>query len=333
MTNPERYYELDEALQKLGVSKTTFYDYVKAKRIQKRLPSGKQRGAFFLAEDVDNIAAERRGFAKQDEEDKEKTLLRIALPKDAQEMHEFGENIMARNGEHSAPARMIQQFLSVPNSEIGYVLTRDEHIIGYFTIIPLAHDEMMRIIQRDKDSLFNQLRTRNLRPEDLAQLEPGTPIDIFIWEVMSDPRQKTTGQRLIGHMFNSLHALGKRGVEIEGIYTVATTRESKSLCRRMDMEAINIPEVTQSNWTPFKWEIQRHKNWFTKNYIQALKSYKKRMQRLQNEAEAPAAWDETDSKTDSRTERKPAKSVDAGRQNGIEQKTPSRTASRPTKTR
>ena len=151
---------------------------------------------------------------------------------------------------------------------------------------------MMHVIQRDKEGLFNQLRTRDLQPEDLAQLEPGTPVDIFIWEVISNPGQRTTGQYLIGHMLKFFHTLGKRGVEIESIYTVATSSAGKDLCRRMDMQVIDMPEVIQSNWIPFKWEIQKHKNWFTKNYIQALKSYRKRMQRLQNEAEAPAAWNE-----------------------------------------
>ncbi len=158
----KEYYTSQEARQRLGVSKTTFYEYVKAGHIYK-LPPQKQRGAFYLAKDVDELAAARKGFAKSDDIDKEKTIFRRARPEDAQQMHELGESIMRKSGEHSAPTKMLLHFLSMPNSEIGHVLVRDEQVIGYFTLVPLTHDQILHVMRRDQQSLFHSSHTQRRR--------------------------------------------------------------------------------------------------------------------------------------------------------------------------
>lgn len=278
----KQYYTAQEAMRKLGVSKTTFYEYVKDGRITKKLPPRKQRGAFFLARDVDDLASALRGFVKQYSETKETTVFRPARPEDAPEMFELGERIMSRSGGYGIPVESLLPFLAIPNSEVGHVLVRDEHIIGYFTVLPLNHDTLLQVMRRE-------IRAREVKPEELAKFEPGNPIDCFLWEVMSDPYQKHIGQYLIGKMLTFFHSLGKRGIDIQGIYATATSREGISLCHKMGMQQMNLPEVIQPNWIPFEWKIQEQKNWLTKNYIQALKSYKKRQQRMQQRADAPAS--------------------------------------------
>jgi len=286
----KEYYTSQEARQRLGVSKTTFYEYVKAGHIYK-LPPQKQRGAFYLAKDVDELAAARKGFAKSDDRDKEKTIFRRARPEDAQQMHELGASIMRKRGEHSAPTKMLLHFLSMPNSEIGHVVVRDEQVIGYFTLVPLTHDQILHVMRRDQQSLFHSSRIYDVKPEDLAKFEPGKPIDVFIWEVISDPEQKAIGQYLINKILAFFHTLGRRGVDIQGIYATATTHEGKMLCQRIGMQIMeDLPEIIQPDWIPFEWKIQEKKTWLTKNYIQALRSYRKRQERMQKEADAPAVW-------------------------------------------
>jgi len=200
-------------------------------------------------------------------------------------MFELAESIMSRNGGYGIPAKSLLPFLSIPNSEIGHVLIRDGHIIGYFTVLPLKHDKILEIMQR-------KIRVRDIKPDELAEFEPGTPIDCFIWEVISDPDKKHIGQYLIGRMLSFFHVLGKRGVDIQGIYATATSKEGINLCRRMGMQIMNLPDVIEPNWMPFEWKIQENKNWFTRNYIQALQSYKKRQERLEKHLKAPASASE-----------------------------------------
>src|SRR5229473_3786271 len=104
----KQYYTPQEAMQKLGVSKTTFYEYVKAGRIDKHLPSQrKQRGALYLAKDVDDLAAALKGFVTQYSEDREITVFRTAHPEDALEMFELGQHIMSRSGGYGIPTERL----------------------------------------------------------------------------------------------------------------------------------------------------------------------------------------------------------------------------------
>ncbi|MGH2496869.1 MAG: hypothetical protein ACRDIV_19370 [Ktedonobacteraceae bacterium] len=278
-----------EIRETYNIPKSTLHSKIIALGIKGELPLGKQRGASFAPEDVERIL-ESLGINKSRKGtrlSKNQIIFRRAYPEDAQEMHELGERVMRTSGEHSVPTKILLQFLSLPGSEIGHALVKNGHIVGYFTFVPLKHDKVMQIMQKEASNLFNQLRTRELLPEDLAQFEPDEPIDIFVWEVVSD--QKITGRYLIGYMGNFLHLLGKRGVNIEGVYAVATTPQGRDLCQRIGMKRMNLPEVTRPDWTPFEWKIQENKNWLTKNYIQAIKSYKKRQKRMQMGADSPAS--------------------------------------------
>lgn len=289
MSEKAEFLTSKEIIETYGVPKSTLDKKIKALGIKGELPPGRQRGARFTREDVERVLESlgKTEPGKDIRPTKNRIILRRAYPEDAQEMHELGERVMSSSREHSAPTKILLQFLSLPGSEIGHVLVKNGRIIGYFTFVPLTHDKVLQIMRKEESSLFHQLRTRNLLPEDLAQFEPDEPIDIFVWEVIAD--QKITGRYLIEHMGNFLHTLGKRGVDIEGVYAVATTPVGRALCRRIGMKRMNLPQITLPDWTPFEWKIQENKNWLTKNYIQAIKSYKKRQQRMQQGADVPAS--------------------------------------------
>lgn len=281
----KKYYTAQEAMDKLGMKKGLFYYYVNERQIEKHLPPHRQRGAYFLVEDIEELGASLRGFVKQYSEEKKRTIFRAARPEDAQGMYELGERIMRRSGGYGIPTESLIPFLAVPNSEVGHVLIRDGEIIGYFTILPLKHEQTMQVMSRE-------IKTREVDPKDLATYAPGEQVDCFVWEVMSDPDQKHIGQYLIGKLLSFFHNLGKRGVDINGVYATASSREGIGLCRRLGMRLMDLPEVIQPNFMPFEWKIKENRNWLTKNYIQAFQSYQKRQQRMQSQASAPASYDE-----------------------------------------
>lgn len=289
MSGNTEFLTSKEIIETYGVPKSTLDKKIKTLGIKGELLPGRQRGARYAPEDVERILESlgKNRPGKDIRQTKNRIIFRRAYPEDAQEMHELGERVMSGSREHSAPTKILLQFLSLPGSDIGHVLVKNGHIIGYFTFVPLRHDKVMQIMRKEESSLFHQLRTRNLLPEDLAEFEPDEPIDIFVWEVIAD--QKITGRYLIEYMGSFLHTLGKRGVNIQGVYAVATTPEGRALCQKIGMNSMNLPQITRPDWIPFEWKIQEKKNWLTKNYIQAIKSYKKRQQRLQMGADAPAS--------------------------------------------
>jgi hypothetical protein len=278
------FYTAKEARTKLGVTDDKFQYMVRTEQVRKVILPGRKYGVYSQSE-IDELAAALTGFVQQYNEDKSKQTFRTARPENAEEMFNLGQRIMERSGGYGIPPEKLIPFLSVPNSEIGHVLIRDGHVVGYFTIVPLHHDKLMQ-------KMRGEIAISQIKPEELAAFEPGEPIDCFIWEVMVEPEQKHTAAYLIGRMLNFFHALGKRGVDIEGIYAVASSREGINLCRKLGMQLMNLPN-TRPNYMPFVLKVQEHSNWLTKNYVQALKSYKKRLQRLQSGASVPVKREES----------------------------------------
>ncbi len=269
------FYTAKDARIKLGVTDDKFQYMVRTEQVKKVILPGRTYGMYIQSE-IDELAAALNSFVKQYNEDKTKEVFRVARPEDAKEMFELADRIMKLSGGEGIPPERLIPFLAFPNSEIGHVLMRDNHLAGYFTIVPLDHEIAM-------GKMKGEVAISQLKPEQLAKFEPGKPIDCFIWEVISDPNKKHTAAYLIGKMLTFFHNLGKRGVEINHIYAVASSPEGINICRRMGMELLDLPSV-KPNYMPFELKIQEHKNWLTKNYIQALRSYKLQQERLKKAA-------------------------------------------------
>jgi hypothetical protein len=83
---------------------------------------------------------------------------------------------------------------------------------------------------------------------------------------MSELEDKPVGQYLISKLLKFFQTLGKRGVEIEGVYATATSIEGINLSRKMGMHLMDLPEVIAPNYMPFELKIQEQINWITKDY-------------------------------------------------------------------
>jgi len=269
----EGFYTAKEARTKLGVTEDKFQYMVRTEQIKKVILPGRKYGIYPQSE-IDELSAALTSFAHQYNKDKETEVFRVARPEDAKGMYDLGEQVMRQSGGQGIPPEKLIPFLSIPGSEIGHVLIRGKHIAGYFTVVPMYHDLLMKRMREEIPTISQ------IKPEQLARFEPGKPIDCFIWEVMSSPKEKHTGAYLIGKMLIFLHTLGKRGVEIEGVYATASSPEGIDLCRRMGMKLMDLPIIRPDNM-PFELKIQEHPNWLTKNYISALRSYNIRQARLQ----------------------------------------------------
>ncbi|MBV9688117.1 MAG: hypothetical protein JO202_00230 [Ktedonobacteraceae bacterium] len=292
------YAEAVKLFIEAGLSESTFRRKIKEHPIRHRMPEGRSRGAFYSEEDVKKAIEQNRkertkktiqglkDMSRRIEKPKAPTKAEIALkdtifrrakPEDAQGMYELAERILSREGGHGIPPEKLIRFLSIPNSEIGHVLIKDNRIIGYFTIVPLRYEQVMQKMRRE-------INISDILAEDLPMPEPGKRIECFIWEVMSEPKEKAIGQYLISKMLEFFHTLGKRGVEIEGVYAVASSIEGTILSYKVGMKLMKIPNITQPNYMPFELKVQENKNWLTKDYIHALESYKRRQERLERNA-------------------------------------------------
>ncbi len=260
-------------MKKLGLAKSTFYDYVKDGRIpQPHLPPLRQRGALFPAKEIDELANALKGFIISYSKDQQEYTFRVARPEDAPALSKFSKYIFERMGGYGTPSEIFAGWFKHPHLEIGHILLQKGEVVGYFTTHPLQHEQVMEILNR-------KIRLRQIAVEQYTPLEPGMPFDMYVGDLAADPNMKQVSAHLIGKMLTYFHSLGKQGIEIEGIYALASTREGINICRKVGMKSMNLPNAELSI-VPFELKIQEDRNKFTEDYIKALRAYKKKQQRL-----------------------------------------------------
>jgi predicted DNA-binding transcriptional regulator AlpA len=267
------YYSAQEAMKRLGLAKSTFYDYVKEGKIpQPQLPPLRQRGAMFPAKEIDELADAIKGLIISYDEDQREYIFRVARSEDATALSKFSEYIFERVGGYGAPSEIFAEWAKNPRLEIVHILLHKGKIAGYFTTHPLHHEQIMEVLNR-------RIRLRQIPVEQYAPLEPEKPFDMYIGDLAADPDIKQVSVHLIGKMLAYFHNLGRQGIEIDGIYALASTREGINICRRVGMEPMNLPSAEPSI-VPFELKMQETMNKFTEDYIKALRAYKKKRQRL-----------------------------------------------------
>lgn len=275
----EGLYTAKEARNKLGVTVDKFQYMVRTGQVKKVVLPGRKYGMYARSQ-IDELAKSLSAFSEQYQEgEKNKPeypiFFRPATPRDITSMEQFARNVSARRGEDHEYTVSPPLFSSLPMSKFSYVFMRNDDVVGYFTIIPLKHDVLMKF-------MHNKLRDEDIRQDIIAEFEPGEPIDCIIWEIVSDPTKKCIGAYIIRKILKFFHTLGKQGVEIVGAYTIALSRDSRYYCRRVGMHRMEHP-TTQTDWIPFEMKVKETTNRYTRNYLQALRSYK--VKQLRNKRE------------------------------------------------
>ncbi len=100
-----------------------------------------------------------------------------------------------------------------------------------------------------------------------------------------DPEKKQAAIYLLGKLLAYFEDLGKQGIEVEGIYATASTREGINTCRSAGMQQMNTPDV-RPDWIPFELKVQETRTIFTKDYLRALNIYKRKRQRVEKDINA-----------------------------------------------
>jgi len=263
------FYTAQEAMKKLGLAKSTFYDYVKDGRIpQPQLPSFRQRGAMFPAKQIDDLANAMKGLLISYHEEQQTYTFRIAKPEDAEALSKFSSYVFERVGGYGSPPEIFSEWFKKPFLEIGHLLLLNDQIVGYFTTHTL-HDKQV------KQVLNKEVRLSRIPIEDYEHLEPGKPLNIYIGDMAVDPNIKQLSVHLIGKMLSYFQNLGRQGIEIKNIYALASTREGVNICRKAGMKQIGTPKI-ETDGVPFELKVQETQSILTDDYLRALRSYKRK---------------------------------------------------------
>ena len=274
------YYTAKEAIKKLGIPRSTFYDLVQAGEIPKiNLPLRKQ--ALYHKQRIDELADERARILGEFERTPERLVFMLPQRDDLEQLVDIDRMIFH---EETLILPKEQQKRFAYNPEAIHVLKDMETntVVGGITISPIKNEVLEKLIRLEIDET-------QVRPEDYLPYTTTTPLDCYVIGIVVRPGILAIyyGSRLLQATLNYLIELLNRGVIIRRVYTVATTKDGERLADRLHFTLLH------SNWTG-DYEDFRHsyvldlentgsKSRLVKRYLNHLKNLERRRKRYKKQ--------------------------------------------------
>jgi hypothetical protein len=225
---PEGYYTATETKKILNVSDAMVRIYVQKGRIKYFLPSGRKHG-FYRKKDVDKLGNDLHIFLNLDEEPTSKFMR--AREEDLPAIIEITKTLFGSGDDDSQVTPLEQRRAWMKkNSDIFYVLKREEEVIGFTYILPF---------KKGTDKIAKLLRSNfagevNITLDDIEAFQPGKRIDLYIVAIgmkpsIKYPNRRIYASRLISNLMDVVIELGRKGVIIETITAIGFSPEGRRL--------------------------------------------------------------------------------------------------------
>jgi excisionase family DNA binding protein len=232
----QNYYTAREAIKKLGIHRSTFYDLVKANEIPRVIvPLRKQ--VFYPKQRIDKLVKERTRKAGEVEQTPGRFVFVLPQRDDLEQLVDiermlFHETIIVPPEE--------QQKQLTYNPEAIHVLkdTKTNTVVGGISLSPLKPDVLEKLSKLEIDEA-------QIKPEDYLPYTADTPLDCYIIDFVVRPGSITTyyGSRLLQATLDYFLELLIRGVVIRCIYAAVITTFGERLVKGLHFTLL------QSDWT------------------------------------------------------------------------------------
>jgi hypothetical protein len=318
------YYTAAQVKAILGITDGMLYNYVDNHALERIIPPGKKQGVY-RRNQVDQLARDLQVFISTRKE--EITTFSKATKEDIPTCIEIGTSTYPgiQQGITSLETRLA--WLD-KNPDLYYVVKHRDEVVGYTAIIPMRPEKIQKIL-RNKEFM------KDVKPEEIQEFKPGTPLHIYIATMrtklgISRTEKRGYGVRLIGGLITTLIELIDKGVIMDTLYARSETVDGIRALKHMGFSEISSTRTSPT--TVYKNFVLKMDNTGTKTlqkYKQALikrnipEEEFKALVSSTNKPQMSVREGNSDSKTDSKTGGKPRTMVDTSEQNTTKRASPS----------
>ena len=264
---PPGFFTAQQAMQEIGVTSSTFYNFVRKGEVKGVVPPGKSE-AFYPEIDIKRFARAYKSFINQFST--EKLYFDVALVEDIDDIRAL---VAQESGgeSHTVPAEVMRGWLRRNNQSL-HILRRGTEIVGYISMFPLSYDTLIKRMMGD---YWN----RSIPLEDIQPFQPNTTIFLYIAEAVVNqrlPDHQLLGLRLILEMKTFMLNLAREDhVHIQEVYAVAPTPFGIAACKKLKMEPmLGLPRGVREDRVPFKLDVEQNMSYLFKQYRKKI-SFKK----------------------------------------------------------
>ncbi|HVB20715.1 MAG TPA: helix-turn-helix domain-containing protein [Ktedonobacteraceae bacterium] len=270
---PRGFYSAAEAIRKLGVPKSTFYDMVERGQIKKVVPPNRSDGIYPKAE-IDKMAKANTLFMLQYATDT--SVFEKAQEEDIEGITELCIELFGKNGTASYETRLAQ-YRSDP--DIFYVTKQDDVIVGYVGMFPLRQEAIEQIMSGEDEATF---RVGILSPENITQFKPGEADNVFLVIGVKQklPKTRLYGARTITGAIETMEQFARQGVIIKKLYGTSRTHDGIKLAKDLQFKQVT-PVSEKDDLLRFELDLETTKNPLFSEYQHIIKQASAKKQKVE----------------------------------------------------
>ena len=127
------------------------------------------------------------------------------------------------------------------NPEIFNIVTHDDDIVGYISLIPLPIEVI--------DKVMRGAHPTTIKPDDVLPFEPGKSYDLYahMWGTttkLSELQKRTVGSTILRELRRTFASFARRSIDIRSIWTRSNTKDGIRISKHLGFEDLVIPGVT-----------------------------------------------------------------------------------------
>ncbi len=230
------YYTTKEAIKKLGITRSIFYDLVKANEIPRVFVPSKKKTCY-SKQRIDDLSAQRARLLGEVEQTPERFVFMLPQRDDLEQLVDI-ERMFFHEAIIVPPEEQQKQLTY--NPEAVHVLkdTKTNRVVGGTSFSPIKQEVLEKLIRLEIDET-------QIKPEDFRPYTTGTPLDCYIIDFAVRPGLIATyyGRKLLRATLDYFIELLNRGVIIRCLYTSAITKDGERLVKQLHFTHL------KSDWT------------------------------------------------------------------------------------
>lgn len=229
---PAGFYNASQAIKRLGVPRSTFYDWVEKGTIKKFVEPGKS-DAYYLKAAIDDLAKARELFTIQYAADT--TVFEKANETDVQGIYDLAVSLWGTRGTYPYEMRLARY---KKNPEIFYVLKYMDVVVGYVTFMPVSTKAVEELKTTGKRA------SSVITLDDILPFTPGEEIEyVFLEIAVRDgvPKPKQYGMRLVLGMSDVMEDFAKREIKFKKLFGTSRTSDGIEMSRKIGFKESSLP--------------------------------------------------------------------------------------------
>ncbi len=242
----ENFYTAKEAMKKLRLKKSTFYDLIKRGDIPEGVVLPLRRHALYPKAEIDRLAEEQARILGEYEQEAERLRIVVPTRDDLVQLVDI-DRMVFHEETLVLPDEQLARFAY--NPEVMHVLkdTKTSHVLGGFTMSPLREEVLSRLIRLE-------INETQIKPEDYLPYSSTHPQDCYVVGIIVRPdiAQQYYAGKLIYACKDYFTELLERGIIIRRIYNVATTEEGDRIARSLHFTPLAAGKKWQGAYEDFR---------------------------------------------------------------------------------